>query len=79
MLNNYDITSWDCMLLALYSCRMMTSHSIRVGGRGGSDWLRWIIKGCREVMKPALASEEPFILTAVGAVEEFDLVSLHLL
>lgn len=67
------------MLLALYSCRMMTSHSFRVGGRGGCDWLHWIIKGCREVMKPALASEVPSIFTAVGAAEESDLVSLHLL
>lgn len=30
-------------------------------------------------MKPALASEGPSILTAVGAAEESDLVSLHLL
>lgn len=79
VLNDNDLTSWDCMLLALYSCRMMTSHSLRVGGRGGCDWLHWIIRGCREVMNPALASEGFSILPAVGAAEEFDLVSLHLL
>ncbi len=52
----WALTSWDCRLLALYSCRMMTSHSCSVGGRGGWEALLWIRRGCKEVMSPPFTS-----------------------